>query len=300
MGSRWVAFTATLVVLGACGFRVALQRVFLQAAPELAPASDRRAARLGLLASAALVAALLAKVVAQAGSFLDPGESVTWELVSTIVRGTSWGEGWTAQFVGGLLAVTGFGVVLLRPAVGWIMAIAGASAIALAAPLTGHATGAEQAGVWGYPLDVLHVLGAGVWLGTLGTLVLVGFPSLRSLDPDRRGSTVSQLVNAFHPIALGSAAIVIAAGGLLALLYLDWSVTALWDSRYGRTLALKLLVLAGVAALGRHNWKVVRPTLGSPEGADRIAKSSMLELGFAVTLLLVTAVLVSQPMPGEE
>lgn len=255
---------------------------------------------MGLLASAALLAALLAKVVAQAGSFVDPGEPVSWELVSTIVGSTSWGKGWTAQIVGGLLAVTGFGVVLLRPAVGWVLAIAGASAVALAAPLTGHATGAEQAGVWGYPLDVLHVLGAGVWLGTLATLVMVGFPTLRSLDADRRGATVGRLVNAFHPIALGSAAIVMAAGGLLALRYLDWSVTALWGSRYGRTLALKLLVLAGVAALGRHNWKVVRPTLGSPEGANRIAKSSMLELGFAVTLLLVTAVLVSQPMPGEE
>ncbi len=291
---------ATLLVLGACGFRVGLQRVFHHAAPEVANASDRRTAWLGLLASASLVAGLLAKVVAQAGSFVDPGEPVTWELLSTIVRSTSWGEGWTAQIVGGLLATLGFGVVLLRPAVGWVLAVAGASAVALAAPLTGHATGAEQAGAWGYPLDVLHVLGAGVWLGTLATLVVVGLPALSGLDPEHRGTTVSRLVNAFHPIALGGATIVVVAGSILALRYLDWSVTALWGSRYGRTLTLKLLVLGGVAALGRHNWKVVKPTLGRPEGANRIAKSSMLELGFAVVVLLVTAILVSQPMPGEE
>ena len=56
----------------------------------------------------------------------------------------------------------------------------------------------------------------------------------------------------------------------------------------------------GVAGTGAYNWKVLKPVLGTEEGARRITRSSLVELGLGTLLLLVTAVLVQQPMPGDE
>lgn len=74
---------------------------------------------------------------------------------------------------------------------------------------------------------------------------------------------------------------------------------ALWQSRYGRTLLLKLAVLAGVAATGFYNWRRVRPALGDELGTARLRRSSAIELPIGLAVLLVTAVLVATPPPGD-
>ena len=75
------------------------------------------------------------------------------------------------------------------------------------------------------------------------------------------------------------------------------SVSALWQSEYGRTLLLKLGILSVVAGTGAYNWLRVKPALGSIEGAVRIRRSATLELAVGVLVLVVTAVLVATPTP---
>jgi copper transport protein len=222
------------------------------------------------------------------------------ELIGTILRETAWGRGWTTQLVAAGLAVTGFMAARALPGIGWLLAAAGASAVALAAPLTGHAVASERAGRWGYPLDLLHVLGAGVWLGTLAVMTVAGFRAARRLPDQDRELAVASQVRAFSPVALAGASLVALAGAVLAFRYLDGTVSALWTSRYGRTLLLKLALLGLVAALGAWNWRVVTPHLGRPGGAARIRRSAGLELLLGTLLLAITAILVSLPMPGEE
>lgn len=298
--ARWVAFTATLVVLGACGFRAGVRRTLLSAGAEVVLDADRRTARLGLVASGVLLAALGLKLWAQLAGFVEPGEPITGELLQVVLGDTAWGRGWTAQFLAAGLATAGFAVTALRPLLpGWLLALAAVTAVALATPLTGHATASERAGGWGYPLDVIHVLGGGAWLGTLTVMVAAGFAAARR-DTERYHAHIRAMVEAFSPIALAGAAMVVVAGGILGLRYLDWSVSALWTSGYGRALAGKVILLAVIAAIGAWNWRVVTPTLGQPEGSRRLARSSAVELTVGLLLLLVTAVLVHLPMPGEE
>jgi len=64
-------------------------------------------------------------------------------------------------------------------------------------------------------------------------------------------------------------------------------------------LAIKLAALAGVAALGAFNWRVVQPALSRPAGESRLRSAAVFELVLGVILLAATAVLVALPLPGD-
>ena len=298
--SRWLGFAGTLVVVGTGVFSLGVLRTLRRNPETDLPLAPRWAATMGAGAAAAVALAAVVRLYAQAVGFLEPGESLTIDLVRTVLAESAWGRGWLAQFLGAGLALTGFLTARVKPGLGWVMAVAGASAVALAAPLTGHAIAAERAGRWGYPLDVLHVLGGGTWLGTLTVMVTAGFAATRGLDEDSRARRIAAMVRAFSPIALTGAATAILAGLTLAFRYLGGSVPALWTTGYGRTLLLKLALLAAVMGVGAYNWRVQGPRLGDPAASARIRRSSLLELTLGTMLLAVTALLVSMPLPGEE
>jgi putative copper export protein len=303
--TRWTGFAGTLLVVGACVFRFGLLAGVRRAGTALPPGATERAAALGLAAALILAIAAPLRLYAQGLGFVEPGEALSREVLDVILRESAWGRGWIAQFLGAGLAVTGFVIARIAPRPGWIMAAAGASAVVLAAPLTGHALAADRAGRWGYPLDALHLFGAGAWLGTLAVMLAVGIPGRRraaeapELAEGDSDATVAALVRAFSPIALAGAGTAILAGLVLAFRYLDGSIAALWGTGYGRALLLKLGVLAAVMALGVWNWRVVTPALDQPGAPARIRRSSRLELALGTLLLAVTAVLVNLPMPGE-
>ncbi|HEX9164432.1 MAG TPA: CopD family protein [Gemmatimonadales bacterium] len=314
--TRWAGFLGALLATGAVVFRFSLLPGFRRSGGGELPGALERAATVGLVAALLLAVAAPIRLYAQVLGFVDPGEPITGELVSTILRETAWGRGWVLQVLAAGLAVTGFFAARAMPRPGWLMSAAATTAVVLAAPLTGHATASERAGGWGYPLDVAHLLGTGAWLGTLALLVAAGLPAATSSGRERESAgeggderegtgvggsvpPVAILVRAFSPIALTGAGVAILAGLALAFRYLDGSLTALWTTDYGRVLLLKLGVLGVVIAIGATNWKVITPKLDRPDGATRIRRSSVLELLFGTVLLAVTAVLVSTGMPGE-
>ncbi len=297
--ARWVGFLAAFLTLGACAFRFGVLRALPPDSGLHLDDDLGRAAILGRGAALLLGAALVARLYAQARGFLAPEEGLTFEFLGVILGDTSWGRGWLAQAVAAALAFGGFVAAARVGRPGWLMAATGASAVVLAMPLTGHAVAAERAGSWGYPLDVLHALGGGAWLGTLAVVTIVGLRS-HPLDRVPPADRAARYVQAFSPIALAAATVAVLAGVILAFRYLDGSVAALWTSRYGRALLLKVGVLAGVMALGAYNWRVLRPRLGVTAGPRDISRSAGVELALGLALLGVTAVLVAMPMPGEE
>lgn len=298
--ARWVALVATLVVVGACVFRAGILRALARVPDTEMPLAPYYAANVGALAALALMLAAALRLYTQVAGFADPGETMTMALVRTVLGETAWGRGWITQFLAAGLAFAGFTAARVMPGSGWLLAVAGGSAVVLAAPLTGHAAAAERAGSWGYPLDALHVLGASTWLGTLLVLVTAGFAATMDLDPGPRERRIEAMISAFSPVALTGAATAIGAGLILAFRYLGGSIPALWSSRYGRTLLIKVALLALVMALGAYNWRVQSRRLGDAPGSARIRRSSLIELVLGTILLAVTALLVSMPMPGEE
>jgi copper transport protein len=141
----------------------------------------------------------------------------------------------------------------------------------------------------------VHVIGAGLWLGTLVLVAAVGW----SGSEEDRGSRVARLFANFSPLALTGAAIT-GLSGVITAWQTVGSVAAITGSPYGRTLLLKLLCLVGVAGIGAFNWRVVQPKLAAGGGEGVLRRSAFVELTLGAILLLVTALLVVLPAPGLE
>jgi len=179
--------------------------------------------------------------------------------------------------------------LLVRPParVTWAIAAIATLAAAAAVPLLGHAAGSTSRLI----LHTAHILGAGLWLGTLGVLVLVPGPA-----EDRFA-----LLRSFSPIALTGAALVLPTGLVAAWIYLG-SLPALWTTAYGRALLMKVALVAAIVACGYWNWQRFRRERyveaavspadhGGPDGPPALpfATLAVLEAVIALTVVLVTS-----------
>ena len=174
------------------------------------------------------------------------------------------------------------------------MAALGAIVLAFSLSFSGHAIAAPRLKPLAVLADSLHVLGASSWLGSLAVVLLVGLPLAGRLAGSQRGPLVAQLINAFSPVALTSAALAASTGLFAAWLHVG-RIPNLWGTRYGITLLIKLAILGIVSITGFYNWRVVKPTLGTPEASVHLGRSARVEVVVALLVLLVTAILVATP-----
>ncbi len=288
---RWIGYAALFAVVGACTFRQLVARRLADA--PLRAALARRAAALGAVAALVLVAALCTRLYLQLAAFSDPGTPFSFEMAGPILSTTAWGSGWRWQMTGGLATLIGL-TVAGRWSAGWLLAGIGAALSIYAAVRTGHAI-EHPWGTTGTVLQVLHLGAGAVWLGTLLHIVGAAYPVLRR-RPDEQEAHLAVLVNGFSPLALAGGIGTIAIGLVLGWTYVG-GIEPLFSSAYGRTLLVKVALLAGVAATGAWNWRRVRPALGAAPGGARLRRSATVELVFGTLLLAVTAVLVALPAP---
>ena len=298
--ARWGWYLSVFLVLGAGSYAPFLfgRRTGLEASdPDIATALPRRAARIGLLAAAALLLFTGLRLYLQAKTLSDPEEPVTRELIQAILA-TTWGRGWERQAALAILATLAFGAARAGSRFGWMVASATGGGLGLVSGMTGHAV-TERAGKLGWILDAAHVWAGGYWLGGLAVMLLAGLGAYRGLPPQRRMPLIRALVGDFSRRALIFGPLAIGLGAWLAVRYLGWGWPFhLFATSYGTALAVKLGLLALITALGAYNWRVAQPGLIHPSGEGRFRKSGALEAGIGVLLLLATAVLVALPLPG--
>ena len=293
---RWLGFAALLTLVGAIGFRA---RVVPAAARGGAPdvwAADatRAAARLAVGATVLLLLASLLRLVAQSFALNGADGWSDRARLAALLGGTTWGTAWWLAVAATLVALAGLLLARRASTAGWALASLGSVGVALAAALSGHAAAVPGRAVYAVAIDTAHVLAAGGWLGTLLLLVAAGLPAALRLSRDARGAAAAAAVEAFSPVALTYAGVAAVTGAVSAWLQLG-TLGALWTSAYGRTLLVKLALLALVAATGAYNWRRVRPALGDESGARRVRRSATFELAMGAAVLAVTAVLVATP-----
>lgn len=280
---RWIQFVATTLVIGAVAFDWCVR---------VAPSGRRHAGVLRLLRLAAFASLLAAagRLAQQALALApEPGEAAS---MVPILLGLPWGAAWVVQAFACLM-------VAVRPSVlfgsrdGSGSAIGGVVALALAGvpAMQGHAFGAPEHVAIAVAADILHVLAAGVWIGTLA-IVMVG------VLPDAEPGRARAAIQAFSPWALAGATILAATGIFASWLHVR-EPRLLGTTTYGVTLLLKVALVAGVLGLGALNWKRLSPGLGDRAGVARLAAAARVELLLAVLVLAVTAALVATPLPGE-
>jgi putative copper export protein len=93
---------------------------------------------------------------------------------------------------------------------------------------------------------------------------------------------------------------VVISGILVALKYAG-SLSAFLVAPWGRLLMLKIVGLAGVAALGWYNWRVVTPAIdrGEARGTLQLRRAVQLEIALGLVMLAITAFLVATQLPRE-
>lgn len=149
-------------------------------------------------------------------------------------------------------------------------------------------------------VNPIHVFAASMWIGTLFVMVVAGLTTVLSgaFATSDRGPACATIVNRFSTLALCSAGVLVLTGVTTAYLHLR-SFPALWTSSYGKTLIVKLCLVAVVFSLGGYNNWRLRPTLGTEDAARRLNRTATYEVAIAAIVLVVTAVLVNLPAPGE-
>jgi len=191
----------------------------------------------------------------------------------------------TVTLVAAILAV-----VAARSSQRWLPWAAGAAA-AIALALRAHGGHAAAA-----PLPVLaqieqwvHMMAGACWAGGLVLLVL--------LVRERRDDPPLVLARRYSTVALVAIAVVVASGALRGVAELGGldDVVRIWQSTYGRTLAVKIVVVIGVIVLGAVNRYRSLPRLAR----DRhpLLRIASAELVAAVGILALTATLTSLPPP---
>jgi len=293
VSARWGFYLAVFLVIGASSFAPFFldRSAFQQRFPDVSSSLSRRAAGLGLAGALVAILCCLLRLWLQSRTLLDPEEPLTREFLGAVLDST-WGQGWKRQVSSVVIAAVGFGLARTwRTA--WVFAIAAALAIGLTTGMTGHAATAE-AGRFGWLIDAGHVGTGGIWIGGLFVLMGAGIPACRVLDQDARNSARRLLVGLFSNRALIMAPLTVGFGAVLGVQYLGWRWPwSLFRSSYGWALAVKIVVVVVIAALGAANWRYVQPRLERPEGERLFRRTGGAEVFFGILVLGVTAVLVA-------
>jgi putative copper export protein len=290
---RWLWFLSIIGVIGAVTFRFLVAGNARGLAPAVRSESIARAARVGLVSAAFAIAAAALRLVAQSIALL--GEIGADVMI--LLTGTTWGTAWIIHAAAATAALAAFGLAVRGVPGAWALAAIAVPGLAASPSLSGHAAAVQSLQPIPIVADILHVAAGGTWIGGLLVLFAAGLPAARSDGP--LGGHFDRLVAAFSPIALASAAIILATGAFASLIHIG-SPADLITTRWGQLLTLKIAAALAVAAFGARNFLRLRHGILEPAGAERLRQSAAAELAIGAIVLLVTAFLVATSPPSEE
>ncbi len=290
---RWLSFSAIVLAIGALLFPRVVGGVLRSlGASETFRAVEDATGRVAMAAAMTVVLGAVLRVVMQRAALnaAFAPEVIPWR---DVVTGT-FALGLGLQLVGAAMAV---GSAKATGRMRTALVSLAISSMALGPGMSGHAAAGDPLALT-LIADTVHVLTAGAWVGMLAILLVVAMPIFRAKEPETCAPATRAMIAAFSPVALGSVGLLVASG-VLAGWRLVGSWEALFNTRYGAALLVKVALLAVMMAFGALNWRWVGPAAGTPRGLARFRRVSSGELLVAVAVLLVTAALVGRPSPTE-
>jgi copper resistance protein D len=256
------------------------------------------------LATAVLSGAAWLVVLAADISGRPLGEVFSGDIVWRVLTRTRFGTDWSARLIVALLLAGGLIVLARRrdPAPRGLGAILVTLAVLFLGSLAwaGHASGTPGfAGEVHLTADVLHLVAAGTWIGSLVPFALLFAAARRAADPAvtsvARDATLR--FSTLGVIAVGT----ILATGLVNTYVLAGSVPALVATDYGHLLLVKIGLFLTMVGIGAFNRLRLRPRLLSARtGADaqrQLQRNSVIEAVMGLLILVIVGALGTLP-PG--
>ena len=292
--ARAISFTALLAIIGAAAFRSFVLGRITELDAATRAAIERTIASRAMIFAVAYLFAGLVRLYLQ--NRMMSGDAATDAAhLRAMSMDTDWGAAWRIQLMGGSAALLGLRLARSNR-FGWAVLSLSAAVLAGGTTMGSHAHVAPQQPALVSAFDFLHILAASAWLGSLFWMAFTALPILQA-SPDNRAERAAALVHVFSPVALANATIV-GITGFIGAKYKFNAWSPLWTTSYGQVLLVKLALLALVAALGYHNWRRVRPALGTDEATARLERSAAMELAVGALVIIITAVLVATPTPA--
>ncbi|HWF53036.1 MAG TPA: ABC transporter substrate-binding protein, partial [Solirubrobacteraceae bacterium] len=138
---------------------------------------------------------------------------------------------------------------------------------------------------------VAHLVSGGVWMGAVIVLALCLVPV--SLKASRSDALLGS-VRAYAPVAIAAAAVMVVTGVIAAVREVSRWYFLRWSS-YGHVLIIKVVIVAGVLALGAASTVLARRALARGAATDaehrRAGRFMRAEAGMAVITVAVAALL---------
>jgi copper transport protein len=249
---------------------------------------------LGLLLAILVVLALIARMWAHTFATFGWADSFSWSGLEVVALDSRWGSAWRIQIAVAALFVAAMLWIRIDKT-GWLLAALACVGLCFTLPLVGHAAGSTTRVM----LHGTHVMGAGLWLGTLAVLFLVLGRSRRRFGATPARTVAEMLLGAFSPVALSGVATLAVTGAITAYSYVG-ALSNLWTTLYGRVLATKVLLFLGAGICGWLNRRRYSRDGLARERAHsdgHLEFSVGLEVGFAVAIVVVTGLLTQLRQP---
>jgi copper resistance protein D len=258
---------------------------------------------LGLVSGTAWLAAVAANM-----SGKPLGIPLCRDVVPVVLTRTRFGEDWLLRLVlAGLVGACLLALQGLRRGVGAI----GWAALFLAALMlwslgwAGHgATTPGPPGDLHLVADILHLLAAGLWLGTLIPLSLLLAEARRIGDPSW-GAIMRAATRRFSVLAMTSVATLFSAG-LVNTWFLAGTAPTLIGTEYGRLLLAKIAIFLTMVVIAAVNLLRLTPRLADPSARTtggvwatvaQLRWNTVIEASCGLAVLAIVGVLGTLP-PG--
>ena len=220
-------------------------------------------------------------------------------LSSSVIEGsleTATGKAWAWRGVLWFLAVAATTVIGARRREWMIASVLLGGGLVATLPGGGHAANQSPEAVL-VPADVIHVLGAGAWLGGLIFLLIAYWP--RGPDDSASSAAGVAATSRFSRMALPAMLTLAAAGVAQAWFYLDGRPGDLFEGPYGLLLVGKIALLILIVALAAGNRRRTRAlTIGTGAGPSELKRAMLAEVLIAFLIIGLTAALVREAPPA--
>jgi putative copper resistance protein D len=294
---RAIHFAATATLTGTLIFRaVVADAVSASARPAaiVVRTQTLRVAWISLAISAASGTIWLL-LVAVSMSGLSFGESMTSDVLSTVVNETQFGRVSEIRLVLAVILAGCLAYVRFPLARGLALAMSLGLTAALA--WTGHAgSTAGEMGILHLTADTLHLLAAAIWIGGLVSLVLL--LSVSRHDQTPAGISFARDATQRFSVMGIAVVVVVFATGIINAWILVGSWHALIVTGYGRLLMLKVVLFAVMLLIAAANRFWLTPWLALLSGSEpqlkvlrRLARNSMIEIVLALMIFGIVGML---------